>query len=298
MTTKLMLWYLCALGGLVVCSQSYSQIIYQQKSLYQDISVMVQDDMRCLVFAAVKGKNRFQTCQYEDVADQRLLLTYSRMSFAGLLLNPEPKRILIVGLGGGVIPGVMSQLYPQAKIDIVELDPAVVKVAKNYFHFRQGERMSVIISDARVYIKRAILQHQNYDYIVLDAFNSDYIPEHLMTREFLQEVRQLMTNDGVLVANTFSTSQLYDHESVTYRKVFGSFFNFKIPDESGNRIIIASKILPPTSVLKYQAQQLAGKLIRYGIRIKRYPRLMSVKPDWDTAARQLTDQYSPANLLR
>src|SRR5205823_8355450 len=74
----------------------------------------------------------------------------------------------------------------------------------------------------------------NYDVVMLDAFENDYIPEHMLTREFLEEVKSVMAPNGVIVANTFSDSALYDHESVTYRAVFGSFFNLKL----GNRIIL------------------------------------------------------------
>jgi spermidine synthase len=79
-----------------------------------------------------------------------------------------------------------------------------------------------------------IPQKPNYDLVLLDAFDADYIPEHMLTREFLQEVKSIMTPDGVIVANTFSDSALYDYESVTYRAVFGAYFNLKL----ANRIIV------------------------------------------------------------
>ena len=60
-----------------------------------------------------------------------------------------------------------------------------------------------------------------YDLVMLDAFNEDYIPEHMLTREFLQELKAVMTPNGTIVANTFSGTELYDHESTTYKAVFG-----------------------------------------------------------------------------
>ena len=65
-------------------------------------------------------------------------------------------------------------------------------------------------------------QKNYHDLIMLDAFNGDYIPEHLMTREYLEETSKLMAENAVVVANTFSISQLYHHESTTYQAVFGS----------------------------------------------------------------------------
>ncbi len=81
---------------------------------------------------------------------------------------------------------------------------------------------------------------------MLDAFNGDYIPEHLMTREYLAETRALLTSDGVLASNTFAISRLYHNESVTYADVFGPFFNLR-SDDTANRVIIASRgALPDT----------------------------------------------------
>ena len=107
-----------------------------------------------------------------------------------------------------------------------------------------------------------------------------------------------MTTDAVLVANTFSTSRLYDHESVTYQRAFNEFYNFKLPT-SGNRIIITQlDPLPPRGELVTVARSIAEKLDKYGIPLLEYPRRLSTRVDWDMSRRELTDQYSPGNLLR
>jgi spermidine synthase len=237
-----------------------------------------------------------QTCI--DLRDpKRLVFNYTRMSFAGLLLNPDPQRILVAGLGGGTIPTVMRELFPDARIDVLEVDPAVLAVAKEYFNFVEDEQLVNHVVDARVFIKRAGLRGEQYDYIVLDAFSGEYIPEHMLTQEFLQEVSQILTPDGVLVANTFASSRLYDYESVTYQAVFGEFFNFKTAG-SGNRIILAKKQgLPSIASLNAPARQLFERLRPYGINLLEYPAQLSTRPDWNVDTRVLTDQYSPANLL-
>lgn len=289
---------LATLFSVLSSAPAQSKVIHQQKSLYQNIVVVEEDGRRCLTFSSTRGR-KTQSCQYQEAEDSRLVFPYTRMSLSGLLVNPDPEKILVVGLGGGSIPMVLSELYPNAQIDIVEIDPAVEKVAYDYFHFRETDNMSVSIVDARVFIKRAGIKGDQYDYILLDAFNGDYIPEHLMTQEFLQETKQILTEQGVLIANTFSRSKLYDHESVTYRKVFGAFLNFKNPEESGNRVIIARKAaLPDRQRLQHQADRMAERLSQYGVHPETFPARMSADVDWDTSARVLTDQFSPANLLR
>jgi len=273
-----------------------AEVIHEERSLYRDITVVQNGPRRCLIFNIHIG-DRNQTCV--DVNDpEKLVFSYTRMSFAGLLVNPEPTRILVAGLGGGSIPMTLTDLFPDAQIDVVEIDQAVYNVAKEYFFFEESDRMDVTVADARVFVKRAGIQNRQYDYIVLDAFTGDYIPEHLLTREFLQEVQEILSPDGVLVANTFSTSRFYDHESVTYQNVFGEFFNFKLP-YSGNRIIITSQQpLPERGELINEAQRFSDQLKKYDIPILEYPARMSTVVDWDMSRRVLTDQFSPANLLR
>ncbi|MFK7864247.1 MAG: spermidine synthase [Pseudohongiellaceae bacterium] len=292
--------YLGSLFTLLVClsghSTGWAETIHEEKSKYRDIAVIQNGDRRCLLFNVHRG-DRNQTCMYVSEPD-RLVFDYTRMSFAGLLLKPDPQKILIIGLGGGSLPLTFNDLFPEAQIDTVEIDDAVVRVAEQFFFFEERDNMKVFIDDGRPFIKRASIRRQKYDYIILDAFSGDYIPEHMLTQEFLEEVKSILTDDGVLVANTFSTSRLYDHESVTYQRVFGEFFNFRLPT-SGNRIIIAQLgELPAQESLISQAELLAPRLEKYSVPLDEYPRRLSTRVDWDMSRRILTDQYSPGNLLK
>jgi len=273
-----------------------AETIHEARSKYRDITVTQVGERRCLLFNVHRG-DRNQTCMMMNDRDQ-LVFDYTRMSFVGLLLQPEPESILVIGLGGGSIPMTFAELYPDAKIDVIEIDEAVVNVAKEYFYYSDTDNMKAHVDDGRPFIKRAGIRGETYDYIVLDAFSGDYIPEHMLTREFLEEVKTIMTKDSVLVANTFSTSRLYDHESVTYQRSFGEFYNFKLPT-SGNRIIIAKlNTLPPRGELVEASRRIAPSLEKFGISLTDYPRRLTTRVDWDMSRRELTDQYSPGNLLR
>ena len=224
----------------------------------------------------------------------RIVMNYPQMMLAALFVQPEPQSVLIIGLGGGTIPRALTQLIPQAEIDVVEIDPAVVRVANKYFHFAESSKVRTFAQDGRVFVKRALREQLNYDLVMLDAFDHEYIPEHLLTREFIQEARRLLSSRGVLVANTFSSSRLYDHESVTYAAVFPTFFNLK----RDNRIIIASaSALPSKEQLQANSERYAASFKRLDIDVDRLLPLFSTKQDWRKDARVLTDQFSPANLL-
>jgi spermidine synthase len=287
---------LTALALLLASLAVRADVIHSEHSLYQNILVTETAGQRCLQFS-VRRDQRNQSCM--DLRDRdRLVFSYTRMMLAGLLLVPEPSRILVVGLGGGSLPTVLARVYPHAEIDIVEIDPAVVSVAARFFDFRMNERVRVFEQDARVWGKRAARRPERYDLILLDAFNGDYIPEHLMTREYLEETRALLTDRGVVAANTFAISDLYDHESATYAAAFGPYFNLTMPD-SANRVIVASRApLPTRAALEASASALDGRLSPFGVAITDYPPRMSRTRDWREDARILTDQYAPANLLR
>jgi spermidine synthase len=224
----------------------------------------------------------------------RMVMHYPRMMMGALYVNPAPRTALIVGLGGGTIPRALAGMLPEIRIDVVEIDPAVVRVAERYFDFEASERVRVHTLDGRVFVRRAAREQRRYDLIMLDAFDHEYIPEHLLTREFLLEVKSLLTPGGVLAANTFSSSRLYDHESATYASVFPTFFNLK----EDNRVIIAvNGPLPEDARLEANSARFDAELAALGVDSAHLLELFSRERDWDANARVLTDQYSPANLL-
>ena len=268
------------------------RLVHSQRSLYREVLVYETGDVRCMCFTRNCRVGR-QSCMDTRHPD-RLVMNYPKMMLGALFVNPRPQSVLIIGLGGGTIPRILRQLLPDTRIDVVEIDPAVVRVAGRYFGFTASDKTRVIESDGRVYVKRALRGTQRYDLIMLDAFDHEYIPEHLLTQEFLAEVKALLTPNGVLTANTFSSSRLYDHESVTYAKVFETFFNLK----RENRVIVTRLgTLPEREQLRATSQQFVSSFARYDVDATALLPLFTQERDWNPDARVLTDQYSPANLL-
>lgn len=288
----LLLWSLLAIAPAAVAHAATPKLLHAERSLYREVLVYETGQERCLCFTR-KCRIGRQSCI--DTRDpDRLVMNYPRMMLGALYLAPRPQSILIVGLGGGSLPRALSRLLPEARIDVVEIDPAVIEVATNFFAFTARPKLRVIASDARVFIKRAVREQRRYDLIMLDAFDHEYIPEHLLTQEFLYEVKRLLAADGVLAANTFSSSRLYDHESVTYTSVFGEYFNLR----QENRVILAvNGPLPALDAIRKASAQLQPQLARFGVDPERILPLFSTRLDWNPKARLLTDQYSPANLL-
>lgn len=288
----------CILVNTAFANLAFAKTIHSERSLYRNILVEENNGLRCLKFN-VKSSKTQQSCMLVAQPD-RLVFNYTKMLFSSLLINPNPERILIIGLGGGTMSNTLKQIYPFAVITNVEIDPAVIKVARDYFAFIENKNITAVAQDGRIFIKRAALKKQQYDWIILDAFNGDYIPEHLMTQEFLQEAKQLLSENGVLAANTFSVSDLYNYESATYKSVFGDFFNVR-KNRNTNRIILASiKELPSNALIAERAEDLREKLRPFNVDITEISRYMlptTTTQDWPKTTPALTDQFSPANLL-
>jgi spermidine synthase len=166
-----------------------------------------------------------------------LALPYARVALVGLALSEEPRRFLVVGLGGGTLPMFLRKHYPNATIDAVDIDPEVVDVAKKYFGYRADELMNAHVGDGRQFIEKT---RQTYDVIFLDAFGSNSIPAHLTTQEFLQAVRRAVTPSGVVIGNLWgrAANPLYDSMVRTYQEVFDELFILDVRGAE-NKILLA-----------------------------------------------------------
>lgn len=240
-----------------------NRLIHTEPSEFAPIVVFEQYGERCMNFNDIEGEGR-QTCMQLNDPD-RMVFEYTRMMTSALFVRPEPESVLIIGLGGATLPSALHKLLPQAVIDTVEIDPAVVKVAQRFFGYELDSRQRVHVEDGRAFVQRALREGRRFDMVLLDAFDVDYIPAHLLTVEFLEEVRGLLSPGGVAVANSFTRSRMYERESATYAMVFGRFYNLRAGLE-GNRVIIAAKdTLPGLDVIERNAQALAPRLEPYGI---------------------------------
>ena len=126
------------------------------------------------------------------------------------LFRPQLQDVLMLGLGGGSVPKRFLADYPQVRMDVVDVDPVVIDVAKRYFAVKPGPRLNLIHQDARAYVKRC---KKKYDYILLDAYTrSRYgssIPPHLTTREFFQQVSAILKPGGMVGYNVTATVSQY-----------------------------------------------------------------------------------------
>lgn len=172
--------------------------VYQEDSPYQQVRIRDDDLFRYLVldrtFHAVMWKA-------DPVA---LFLPYSQLMVSSLAWVPEPKRGLILGHGGGSLAKWLAHQWPELDLDVVEVDPVVVRMAEEYFYYQPPLQHHVHVRDARVFLNST---ERTYDLIWVDAFARHMIPFHLTTVEFFAELRTHLAPDGILAVNLASSGE-------------------------------------------------------------------------------------------
>lgn len=124
------------------------------------------------------------------------LFTYMLHGLAQLYRQPLDE-VLCIGLGVGIVP--MEFVQDGCKVDVVEINPAVVPVGEKYFDLKP-EKMNLTIGDGRQFLNEST---KAYDAVILDAFLGDSSPSHLMTREAFASIKSRLKPGGVLVINSF-----------------------------------------------------------------------------------------------
>jgi len=167
-------------------------LLLEMDSFYNHIRVAEDSGTRYMDFDNLRQSAMLLEDPWE------LRLRYSRFLALALAFQPEPKRVLILGLGGGSFPKRLYRDLPQIVVDAVDIDPEVLAIAKRYFRVPEDSRLRLHPRDGRRFVQETT---EKYDLIFLDAYNSDTIPFHLTTREFYRELEARLAPGGVVVSN-------------------------------------------------------------------------------------------------
>ncbi len=223
-------------------------IIFKRESPYHQIVVSEKAGVRYLKF----GNNIVQSAvNYNDPFD--LKLEYTKYLPLAIIFNPEGDRLLTIGLGGGVLPLYLHRYFPEIEIKAVEIDPAVVEIAKEYFLPSGFSELNITVADGRIFLMNF---KQKFDFIVLDAYNENSIPFHLTTIEFLKLVKSRLTENGVVASNIWNNDlYLYKAMLKTFENAFKIVYCFRVLGKN-NVIVIGSS----QKLSKYEIIERAVKI--------------------------------------
>ena len=218
-------------------------LLHEEDSLYQFIQVIERRDGHRLLQlnegVAVHSVWRADTVLTGGVWDAFLALPP--------LLDRPLRTVAILGNAGGTTARALGRFYPEARIDGVELDPAVSRAGREYFGMRDNPNLTVHDADARPFLRRTDVR---YDLIIVDAYHQPYVPFYLATREFFRLVRDRLSPGGIVALNVASVpddESLLDGISGTLTHEFESVAVW--PALRFNKILLAfdgpSTTLPP-----------------------------------------------------
>ena len=180
--------------------------VYRTESPYSTLTVVDKDSdgIRTLYL-----NNMPHSAMYLN-GSERSVYSYTDYFNLGFGYNPDIDEVLFIGGGGFSSPKHFLERYPWVTMDVVEIDPDVIDIAYEYFRVpRDDSRLEVYNMDGRAFLEDA----GSYDLIVLDAYSDTYVPFHLMTLEFHQQLKEHLNPGGVITSNLISslvgdTSQL------------------------------------------------------------------------------------------
>ncbi len=171
----------------------------------------------------------------------QLVVPYTRSLYAGLFFQPQPDRVLMIGLGGAGFHRLFAAAFPRVLLQTVELDPKVFELCQTRLGFVPTAQTPVAVMDGRMFVKR---DRSRWDWIILDAFRGGYVPAHLKTEEFYRECAAHLSDRGVFISNLHAGTELFYSDIKTIQAVFPQVVLFATAG-TGNVILCAVKYRAP-----------------------------------------------------
>ncbi len=181
---------------------------------------------------------------------------FEYIPFYHLIRHFKPAHVhsLMIGGAGYTYPREYLSTYPWARMDVVEIDPQMTELARQYFRLEDDPRLTIFHEDGRTFLNRA--PANTYDAVMVDAFGSLFsIPHQLTTVEAVREMYRVLRDDGIVIINIGSAisgrgSRFLQAEHATYATVFPEVVIFKVRperrDEELQNVILVARKSDPT----------------------------------------------------
>jgi spermidine synthase len=187
-----------------------------------------------------------------------LEVAYTRSMMAFLLFNPDPREVLMIGLGGGSLAKFIYHKLPGAHTVAVEVNPRVVEIARQFFHVpADNERLRVTVGDGAAYMEKTDL---DADVIILDGYDAEAQVEALSTLAFYRNCARALNDSGILVVNLWGGDRNFKSCVERMSEAFDRRVACMPAGKPGNVVALAFKSSPSRprwEVLHSRAQALA-----------------------------------------
>lgn len=184
----------------------------------------------------------FSICEIQsrmDVRDPHALdLEYTRTMMAFLLFVACPSDIVMIGLGGGSLAKFCHRYLPEARIQVVEINPHVIAL-RDHFHVpADSERFRVVRGDGAEFVR---LRGTRPDVLLVDGFDSDGLPARLSSQRFYDDCHEMLQPGGMMVANLHYGHRHYERHVDRIRRGFANAVLVADDSELSNSVIFACK---------------------------------------------------------
>jgi spermidine synthase len=278
-----------ALTGAAFAPHGSPGLIYERVTPYQTLQVWEREGVRVLSSDGVPQAAL-------RVADGDSTLPYNRTAPAVLLLAPQIRRALIIGLGGGTVGRYLQARLPELQVRYVDVDPAVPEVARRFFRFEVGPRTAVTVGDGRRFLQGS---SEVWDLIYGDAYIGQSVPFHLTTVEFLEDVKRHLAPRGVFALN-LAAGLADPFSQAMYRTVrdrFGAVYVFPVR-RAFNSLIVA--VREPDAISTAELRRRGRELDR----TRRFDPSLETLASWRSPVELemskipiLTDEFAPVDRL-
>lgn len=196
-------------------------LIHQEYDEQGAIEIVETDGVRALHF----GTHPRQSSMLLN-APNELHSKYVRAMMVWLLFKEQPKNVLMIGVGGGLLSKYLLYQFPECQIKAIEFRQAIVKIARRFFALPLDPRLKVKIGDGAHYIKQQSQQiPEQHDLIMIDAFDHEGMADTMQGINLFSACKELLTDDGLLVINLWgSKDDLF--KQLTWE--MGETFNWKV----------------------------------------------------------------------
>jgi spermidine synthase len=167
-----------------------------------------------------------------------LVFSYTRAMMSFLLIEPSPKKIVMIGLGGGSLAKYCYRYLPQAEIVVVEINPDVIALRNEFAIPADDARFKIVLGDGAVFVKA---QTDSCDVLMVDGFDAAGLPDELCSQAFYDDCFAALSDDGIMVVNLWGSSGLYQAMVARIETSFDSTPLVVSADDSPNKIVLAAK---------------------------------------------------------
>ncbi len=189
-----------------------------------------------------------QSGMYLD--SDELALKYANYYHLIRHFKPDFQNTLMIGGAGYSFPKEYLKKYPNARMDVVEIDPQMTEIARKFFRLEDNPRLNIIHQDGRIFLNQS--ESNKYDAVLMDAFGSLFtVPFQLTTIEAVRQINRVLKDDGIVIFNLGGAikgdlSKFLQAEFKTYKQIFPKVYVFKVnapytDEQWQNLIIVASK---------------------------------------------------------